>query len=176
MIRIAAFAGLAGGLWLAAASAAAAAAPLSDPELAAQRGGIMTPTGLDIGFAANVRTYVDGQLALETRLTWTDKGPVTETTGALAGATAAGLPSGWSAVLPGLTGGSTQILQDLSSGRIASVIVNSASNRNIRQDTDITLTLPRLQELQRGFAAGRIASNLQGALSLALPSGGGPGH
>ena len=175
MKRIVGFAGLAGVLWLAAASPASTANALSDQELAAQRGGILTPTGLDIGFAANVRTYVDGALALETRLTWTDKGPVTETTGALAGATATGLPGSWSVALPGVSGGSTQVLQDLSTGRIASVIVNSASNRNIRQETDITLTLPHLQEIQRGFAASRSVSNLQGALSLALP-GGGPGH
>ncbi len=175
MRELAAFAGAAGFLWLVVAQPVQAAAPLSNQELAAQRGGIMTPTGLDIGFAASVRTYVDGALALETRLTWTDKGPVTETIGGLAGVSAAGLPNSWSAVSPGLTGGSTQILQDLSSGRIASVIVNSASNRNIRQDTDITLTLPQLQDMQRGFAAGRIASNLQGALALALPAGG-AGH
>ena len=175
MSRLAAFGGLAGFLCLVVAQPAHAATPLNNEGLAEQRGGIMTPTGLDIGFAASVRTYVDGELALETRLTWTDKGPVTQTTGGLAGISAAGPPNSRSAVSPGLTGGSTQILQDLSSGRIASVIVNSASNRNIRQDTDITVTLPQLQEMQRGFAAGRIASNLQAALALALPSGG-AGH
>ncbi|MFI4967042.1 MAG: hypothetical protein ACHP9T_16955 [Caulobacterales bacterium] len=175
MIRLAPIAGVVGLLWLAAAPAAGTPTPMSDADLADQRGGIMTPIGIDIGFAANVRTFVDGQLALETTLTWTDQGPVTGTTGALAAAPVAGLPGGLSALLPGLSGGSTQILQDLSNQRIASVIVNSASDRNIRQDTDITLTIPQLQALQHGFAASRIASNLQGVLALSLP-GGGSGH
>ena len=132
----------------------------------------MTPIGLDIGFAAQVRTYVDGQLALETKLAWTDQGPQIQRSGDLAATTAQGLGAGWSAVLPGAEGGQTQILQDLSQGRIASVIVNSASNRDIRQQTDITLTLPQLAQLQQQVAAARFAANLQAAMALAQ---GGPG-
>ncbi len=37
---------------------------LSEPELAAERAGFITAGGLQIGFGANVRTYVDGRLAL----------------------------------------------------------------------------------------------------------------
>lgn len=148
---------------------------LDDVELAQQRGGLMTPLGLDIGFGASVRTYVDGRLALETRLAWTDHGIVTEKVGDL-GPVAAGATFGtWTASLPGL-GGNTQILHSLADGRIASVVVNSASNRDIRQDTSITLTLPQLPDLQRQFAADRIAASLQNALGLSLQGSTGPGH
>lgn len=150
-------------------------APMTNPELAAQRGGVMTPLGIDLGFAADVRTSVDGHLALETRLTWTDHGIETQRTGDLAGV--AGQSAGrFTAVLPGVGGGQTQILQDLTNGRIASVILNSASNRNITQETNIRLTLPQLSQLQQQVAAGRLAATLQGALGLALQGSTGAGH
>jgi len=143
--------------------------PLSEAELAAERAGFITAGGLQIGFGANVRTYVDGRLALETQLTWTAQGAVTERIGDLSAVTAAGLPqgAGWS-VLPSLTGGETRVLHDLQSGRIASVVLNSASDRSIRQDTNITLTIPQLAELQARLGAERIASTIQGAVGQAL--------
>jgi len=159
-------------VFLAGPAIAQPALRLSDQELAQQRGGIMTPLGLDIGFGATVRTYVDGQLALETRLTWTADGPVTQTTAGAASADAAGA---WTATLPGI-GGDTRILHDLADGHVANVVVNTASNRDIRQDTSVTLTLPQLPQLQRQFGAERIASSLQNALGLALQGASRPGH
>jgi hypothetical protein len=142
-------------------------APMADEELARERAGFVTAGGLQIGFGASVRTYVDGQLALETRLTWTQQGAVTERIGDLAAVTAAGLPQGWG-VIPGLTGGETRLLHDLQNGRIASVVLNTASERSIRQDTNITLTIPQLAELQAQLSAERIASTIQGAVGQAL--------
>lgn len=49
--------------------------PMSPTELAAERGGLMTPFG-EINFGAVLRTIVDGKVALETQLIWTPNGPV----------------------------------------------------------------------------------------------------
>jgi hypothetical protein len=153
----------------------ALSAPMTNAELAAQRAGIMTPMGIELGFAADVRTSVDGRLALETRLTWTDQGVQTQRTGDLAGL--ADQSAGrWTGVVPGVGGGQTQIVQDLTNGRIASVILNSASNRNISQETNITLTLPQLSQLQQQVAAGHLSATLQNAMGLALQSSTGAGH
>lgn len=142
---------------------------LDDQALAGERGGILTAGGLDIGFAATVHTYVDGQLALESKLTWTATGAVVErSTGpAVAGVTvqSAGPATGAPIIL---AGGATTILHDLSGSRIASLVVNTANNRAIRQDTDIVLNLPQLPQLQQQMAQDRIASELQSSLAAAL--------
>jgi len=141
---------------------------MSDAELGDMRGGILTPLGLEIGFGAEVRTYVDGQLALQTRLTWTDQGAVTERLGDLGDVTATGAPpDGWTAVLAG-DGGATQVLHDLTDGRIASVVVNTANGREIRQNTDIRLSIPQLAELQGQLFAERLNASIQNAVGLAL--------
>ena len=137
---------------------------LTEAELAEQRGGILTPNGFEVGFGATVRTFVDGKLALETRLTWTDHGARTERIGDAGGA---GLgPGSWTGVIAGASGGETRVLHDFSASRIASVVVNTADNRTIRQETDIQLTLPQLPQLQAEIAVSRMASNLQAALPI----------
>jgi len=153
-------------------AATAAERLLSDDELADQRGGLQTPGGFEVGFGASVRTFVDGQLVLETRLTWTDRGVQTQR---IAGAgDVAALPGDFSATIPGVTGGATQVLQNLSAGRIANIVLNTASNRTIRQDTDITLVVPQLAGLQRQVTTDRIAASLQSALGSALRNRSGP--
>lgn len=148
------------------AAAAPATPPMPDAALAAQRGGLATPFGIDIGFGADVRTLVNGQLALETQLTWTPQGAQTQVVG---GAGSFDPATGtFSAVLPGATGGATQVQQTLGGTKITSVVLNTASNQTIRQDTNITLTLPQLPALQRQFASDRIAATVQAAVGLAL--------
>jgi hypothetical protein len=154
---------------LGAAGQAAAAPPtLSDPELAAQRGGLQTPNGFEIGFAATVRTYVDGQLALETHLAWTDQGVQTARVDGAGQALASPPGTTFTATIPGSAGGTTQVSQDFSPNRIANVVLNTASGRTIRQDTDITLVVPQLADLQRQAVADRMAASLQSALGTAL--------
>jgi hypothetical protein len=147
----------------------AAPEPMSDADLAGVRGGLMTPLGIEVGFSAQVRTYVDGQLALETQMTWTDQGAVAKRSGALAAEGVPGLPAGiWSAMLPGIGSGTTEIVQDFSDGRVASMVLNSASNRTIRQDIDIQLAIPQLATLEQQAATARLALQLQNATALAL--------
>ncbi|HTM79637.1 hypothetical protein [Asticcacaulis sp.] len=145
--------------------------PLTPEELREQVGGLRTPTGIEFGLGAIITTYVDGQQALQSHLTWTDQG-VVETTdgGSLAGAAGAGIHVDGSVpglYLPGQNGG-TVVLHDLGDGRIGSVVLNTADNRDIRQETVINLDIPQLQNLQQDFANQKLEMNLQDSLSRAL--------
>ena len=141
--------------------------PLPDVELHELRGGIATPLGFDIGFAASIRTFVDGTLALETRLVWAPDGLQTQS---LPGTPQPGviLGGGSAPVVGPAAGGATRILHDLMENRVASVVINTASNRTIRQETDITLRLPQLPQMQQQMAFDRMASTLQSAVGAAL--------
>ncbi|HEY2359162.1 MAG TPA: hypothetical protein VGH86_17055, partial [Phenylobacterium sp.] len=135
---------------MAASTSAAASVALSDAELDGVRGGITTPFGIDVGLGATMRTFVDGQLVLETQLTWTDQGSQALN---VAGAGMPGpRPGSFVLTLPSPTGGATQIEHDLSDRLIASVVLNTASGRTIRQDTDVTLVIPQLASLQKQMA------------------------
>lgn len=135
---------------------------LDDAALEGARGGLMTPAGLEVGLGASVRTYVDGTLALETRLTWTGEGAVSERVFESAAAkdlTGSGGPRGVSApvtVAPGAV-----VIHDLTADRIASVLLSTGSDRNIRQETDLTLHLPQLPELQQRISTERLGQALQ---------------
>jgi hypothetical protein len=145
--------------------------PLTIDELREQVGGLRTPTGIEFGLGAIITTYVDGQQALQSHLTWTDQG-VVETTdgGSLAGAAGAGIHVDGSVpglYLPGQNGG-TVVLHDLGDGRICSVVLNTADNRDIRQETVINLDIPQLQQLQQDYAGQKFQMNLQDSVSRAL--------
>lgn len=150
--------------------------PLDDVQLDGQRGGLRTPTGVEFGFGAVVRTYVDGALALESQLTWTDQGAVRSLDARAAGAAPASvpgitLPDGaktWSGViLPG-DGGATAVLHDLDAGTVNNIILNTANNRNIRQETLVTLNLPSLDQVQKDAIAAQLTMRLSDAVGAAL--------
>lgn len=159
-------------IFLASAPPLASAGPaaLSDDELDGQRGGLRTPIGLDVGFGASVRTFVDGALVFESRLTWTEGGLRSEeVVNDLSSITGAPVRLG---VLGGIVanppGGATTVIHNLAMDRIANMVINTADNRTIRQETNITLVLPQLMEIQQRVAADRLASALQSSLGLAL--------
>lgn len=155
--------------------ASAETAILSDEELDGQRGGLRTPMGLDVGFGASVKTFVDGTLALETRITWTDTGlqseQVVNALSSIAGAPVrlGTLSDGTlqSVTAGGMTGGTT-LVHDLTMDRIASLVINTADNRTIRQETDVTLVLPQLVDFQQRIAADRLSSMLSSSVGLAM--------
>lgn len=158
------------------AGAAQAQEALSLEEMENTRGGLMTPWGQDIGFGAVVRTYVDGQLALQSQLTWTPDGAVRNydvgapTQDLAAAAAAFGLkvdPSAQGLLAPG-DNGATVVLHDIGSDRIAGLILNNADNRTVRQSTEVTLNIPGLEAAQRDMAASAMDSQLQSALGQAL--------
>lgn len=135
---------------------------LDDAALDEARGGLLTPSGFDVGFGASVRTYVDGSLALETRLTLTAEGPVSQRVFESAAATALTQQTpGAAASSPVTVAPGSTVIHDLAAGRIASVLMNTASDRSFRQETDVTFHLPQLPELQQQIATQRLGQALQ---------------
>lgn len=150
-------------------------APLSDEELAVERGGIQLPTGMEVGFGASVRTFVDGALVLESKLVWTDQGAMqSEAAPSLASQRQTGqiTLSDGAAQLPGVAvsgdGGSTVVLHELSAARIANVVVNTANNRDIRQEVQIDLAIPELSQFQQSAIQERASMRMMEAVGAAL--------
>lgn len=149
--------------------------PLAIEELEREVGGFQTPSGLEVGFGAEVRTYVDGQLALQTHLTWTDQGAVQTTTAAngadLSDAAGAGIhidgAPGTGLFLPGDNGG-TVVLHGLDSDQISGLIFNTADNRDIRQEVNVTLNVPDLTQFQKDVAGQQLDLRLQETIGRAL--------
>lgn len=149
---------------------------MSREELSETRGAVLLPNGFELGFGALVSTFVDGELALQTQLTWTEQGPQTEL---LAGAYTPDL--GGAAAQKGLTvggqfqgllspgaDGATVIVHDLTDGRIGNLVLNNASGRDIRQSAEITLNVPQLDVMQRQIAQQSQLRQLQNSLGFAL--------
>lgn len=148
--------------------------PLPDAELADLRGGWVTAGGLSFDFGLVMRTFVEDRLALETRLTWTPQGPVTERwadadgamdlTGALDELAAEGLDLSSLAGVEGLVldgdGGRTVVLHAIGEGAIQNLVLNTASNRDIRQDLQINLAVEDLPGLQREVSFQRLGGEI----------------
>lgn len=149
--------------------------PLTDPELADQRGALRLPGGMEIGFGASVRTFVDGALVLESNLVWTDQGAMrTEAAPSLDGQGQGGQVtlSDASAQILGKAlagdGGSTVVLHELDAARIANVVVNTASNRDIRQEVQIDLAIPELSRFQQSAIQERANLRMMDSVAAAL--------
>lgn len=157
---------------------------LSDEELSGLRGGFITTNGFTFGFGVVIRSYVNDQLALQTRLTWTPTGPVTEQIRGdapgltdLASAMTSLLNSGID--LRGLSGtsggvalvsgeGATALIHNVTTGQLQNLIVNSASDRNLRQDMELNLYLPDLAAMQTASSAQQQVSQLTYDLNTSL--------
>ena len=238
---------------------------ISNAELSGMRGGFFTAAGAQFDFGASIKTMVNGQLALQTNLTWTPQGPdisslsglgqqITDqvqsqlaqagigTGPASAAATAAasnpaaGLVSGANAAaatpasslaanpisaasniatpasnlatgavssalnsaantlgnagappasgttpktsvtiptvasgvnIPSPSGGSTQVLANIGANQIQSIILNSASGQTITQNTNVTLTIYNLPQLQQQLAQHALSAQLAGEIMAA---------
>ena len=133
---------------------------MDDADMAEARGGIRV-NGIDVGFGAVITTYANGVRALETRLTWTDTGPiVTEALGNLGQRLDSLSPEQRAQLgLEGVTGGVviddadgvTALAHNITKGSLQNIIVNNASGRDLAQDVDVTITLPSFAEVQHGF-------------------------
>lgn len=128
--------------------------PLADEELADLRGGLLFAGGIAFEFGAVVRTTIDGQPALETRLTWTPDGVVVEDFSALAGGPIPAF-NGFGLTLTDATG-ATLVGHRLLEGELQGFIINTGDNRNIRQELDVTLTLPGFEAVQRDMITDRL--------------------
>ena len=129
-------------------------APLADEELSRLRGGLFFAGGVAFDFGAVVRTTIDGQPALETRLTWTPDGVVIEDLSVLAGGP---IPefNGFGLSIMDATG-VTLVGHRLLDGELQGFIINTGDNRNIRQELDVTLTLPGFEAIQRDMVTDRL--------------------
>jgi hypothetical protein len=151
---------------------------LSIEELDEVRGGLQTPSGVEFGFGAVVRTYVDGTLALQTRLTWTETGPIeTLEVGVLtadlaANAAAGGIIFKGGGELQGLLiqgdGGITAVAHSITGNHIAHLVANNANNREIVQSTEVTLSLPEFAQLRQTIGFQTTDLHLRAAVDAAL--------
>lgn len=156
----------------------AGAEVMSLEQLDEVRGGLQLPSGAEFGFGAVMSTFVDGSLALQTRLTWTALGPVETVevgmlTPNLAAAAAAGgitLEGGLAVqgLVVGGDGGITAVVHGVSGEHLTHLVINNANNRDIRQSTDVTLDIPGFTQMQQDIIAQTVDLRLQTALGLAL--------
>lgn len=128
-------------------------APMDTAALEDLRGGYFTVDGITFDFGAIVRTTIDGQPALESRLTWTPTGLLVEDistypTGALPG-------GGWGIDLSDASG-MTLVGHRLLDGQMQGFILNSGDGRDVTQSLEVTLTLPGFDAMQRSMSTDRI--------------------
>lgn len=165
---------------------AVASAPqaLSDEELSGLRGGFLTVNGFTFGFGVVISSYVDDRLALQTHMTWTSTGPTTKQTygdvpgitdlaSALTSLLNSGIDlrnlSGTSGGVALISGdGATALIHNVTSGQLQNLIVNSASNRDLRQDMELNLYLPDLAAMQTASSAHARAAQLTYDLNTSL--------
>ena len=126
-----------------AAASAEMPAALDDNELAEQRGGFVMVGGLTFDFAAQLTTFIDGRLALESHLNLS--GPSDPSRLVM-------LPDG------------TEILHQFDGQSLTNILVNRADNRDLRQDLNVTLTLPGFANVQTHYDAIRLGSDLVGQI------------
>jgi hypothetical protein len=151
---------------------------VADAELAGQRGGFLW-NGVSVSLGAHIRTYMNGELALETVVSWTPAGnSVTQTASpALTPATAAQVQAG---VLTsgGITarvgddtvflanGGQTALLHRTDGG-IQNVLINTASHVDITQQVDATLDLAGYDTFASDVGISRLGIGLGDAAGAA---------
>jgi hypothetical protein len=162
-----------------AAGPAEARSPMSDAAMAASRAGLRTPLGYDVGLGAVVRTYVNGQLALESRLTWGEQGVVREftfgqptpDTQAAAARLGLDLDGDWIGLILENPDGVTAVLNSFTADRIGNLLINTASDQDIRLETEVILDIPELERFQQQFQTEQSDLRIQDALANALRDG-----
>lgn len=137
---------------------------LNEADLDDLRGGFMTPLGFEVGFGAVVTATVDGVEALKTEWTVSDlggltknvfaggqavKSPALDTDAAELGGIKFENPQNLTGVVvpgnPDKGGGATAIFQGFDLSGLSTAIINTASYRNIKTDTQLTVEIPQLQ-------------------------------
>jgi hypothetical protein len=159
------------------ARVAALPEPLSNGELNGLRGGYISAGGFTFDFGVKLETLVDGTLALASTLNLSGDGVTKTTTANLPGVVplaeaATRLTNlqnitGDGLVLEG-NGGVTVLVQDLSLDSIRNLVVNTANDRHIVQNTDITLIVPNLDDLTKAASFSDLTSSLSHALDVGL--------
>ncbi|MXP41907.1 hypothetical protein GRI75_09670 [Altererythrobacter soli] len=169
---------------LSAGAALIAASPPHDPfgelervppdELAELRGGFSW-SGMDISFGAELLTFIDGELMLQTVMQWTDEGstltryvnPVLEPAqaDALAAASAGGMKMSIGGQTVYLTNsGHTALAHAVTEDGIHNFLFNAADSLHATQEVKATLDLVGYD----GFREGLMQSHLLGILDASM--------
>jgi hypothetical protein len=156
---------------------------MDDAEMDDLRGGFDVG-GIEIGFGAVVTSTLNGVPVMTTQLTVTDTGSVVEQTmndigESLSSLTPEQLAALGLAALAGLDGvvvngetGATVFVHNVGNGTLQNILVNTASGQDIRQDIDVTLTLPGFESIQQQFALDHLGMRLSEDLqSMAIGAG-----
>ncbi|WP_298670565.1 hypothetical protein [uncultured Sphingomonas sp.] len=143
---------------------------LSDSEMAEAHGGFDWG-GMNITFGADVQTYLNGQLALQTVVNWTASGATTQTivgsqlvladmTSASGGGGGITLPSTISgSQVYFANAGQTALIQN-TNGALQNVLVNAMANLNAVQQTNATVTLGNYTAFAAALHAGALNMGL----------------
>jgi hypothetical protein len=144
---------------------------MDDADLSDLRGGFAVD-GMEIGFGALVTSYVNGAPVLSTQLTWTDMGAVIQETLSGAGqslreltpeardALGVGDLDDANGVVINDQAGVTALIHNITDGALQNIIINSASDRDLRQEIDVTLTLPGFDAIQDALTLERFGMHL----------------
>lgn len=158
---------------------------MDDDAMRNLRGGLAVGPNLQINFGAQITTYVNGAPALTTNLTWTDMGQfVEQTVGGIGQRIEALTPEQRAELgLDGLenaggvviadTEGVTTLVHNVTEGALQNIIMNTAANRDLRQEVDLTLELPGFAAIQESLILERIGIRIADDMrSVAIGAGG----
>ena len=161
---------------------------IAEIELDDIRGGFNI-AGLEMDFGANVRTFINGALALETVITATDAGitsqSVTPSDGSVTGVPGLTLVFGdgsgptigdvsppnvdlsalerASGAVLNDSNGFTAALHQINTDQILGVLVNTAAGRTIGTQLDVNITVSNFRQFQQSVRNAKIAHRLAGA-------------
>lgn len=154
---------------------------LSDAELDEHRGGFILADGVALDFSAVIDSYVDGQLVLQSQVTWTQQGAVTNHAGPiaaqatpeiLAALARAGIQLGSETVGDGgffvAANGQTAFVHRISDGQISNLLVNVGSGGDFHQEISISLGLPGFEGTQAAMAEALMARTLASDIQAAI--------
>lgn len=150
---------------------------LTMEEMAEARGGF-TIAGLEVNLGADLRTYLDGELVMQTIVTWENDGPNSQrwVSDLLTPASASGLENGLlgnGSLAMNINGqevflandGQTALMQQVDGG-LQNLAFNTASGIDLRQEADISLAISNYQAFSDLMAPSILMSGLGEALSL----------
>jgi hypothetical protein len=146
-----------------------------DLELAEQRGGFAI-AGMEVRLGAEMRTYLNGDLVLRTVVNWDTMGSTTTqiASAGLAQSSMEALQAGFA------TGGSVSLkvgdtpiylansgqtaLAQRTNGAIQNIVLNTASNIALTQQTDATIDISGYQAFHNAITTSRLSDALGSAL------------